>query len=317
MAIQNLYVYIMGRGHSGTTVLDSLVGNGDEIESVGELTSAMRNWKNRNCSCGKPVSQCEFWQQVVSSYEGNNRQTWHESAKILGEQADIRNFCSTLYSSPDKSWVCELLRINDRLLNSIRNASRGKRIIVDSSKEVTKALFLSIFMPNSILIHLVRHPEGVVSSYYDRIKRRGWQMTLLRRSFYPGRFLFVAMALTAISWLVGNFLAEIVHRRARGRCIRIRFEDLSNNPSLELRRIQEILGCELKNVIENVNSAIPMHIGHNIGGDDMRLGGTFVFNPKAVQRRHLPLQYKIMTRILTWPMLLHYGYRVIRPGLTD
>jgi Sulfotransferase family len=317
MATQNLYVYIMGRGHSGTTVLDSLIGNGDEVESVGELTSAMRNWKSRSCSCGKPVSQCKFWQQVVSTYEHNAKQTWHESAKISEEQADIRNYFSTLFSSPDKPWVCKLLEINACLLNSICSASCGKRIVVDSSKEVTKALFLSRFMPNSFVIHLVRHPEGVVSSYYDRIKRRGWGMTLLKRSFHPGRFLFAAMALTAISWVVGNLLAEIAYYRARVRCIRIRFEDLSNNPSFELRRLQEFLGCNLENVIENIKSGSPMHIGHNIGGDDMRLGGTFIFNPKAVHRRHLPLHYKIMTRFLTWPMLWRYGYRAIRPGLIE
>jgi len=317
MAAQNLYVYIMGRGHSGTTVLDSLIGNGDEVESVGELTSAMRNWKRRNCSCGKSVSQCKFWQKVISTYERNDRQTWQEAAEISGEQADIRNFFSTLFSSRDRAWVCKLLEINVHLLNSICSVSCSKRIVVDSSKEVTRALFLSKFMPNSFLIHLVRHPEGVVSSYYDRVKRRGWPMTLLRRLFYPGRFLFAAMTLTAISWVVGNFLAEIAFFYARGRCIRIRFEDLSNNPSFELQRLQEILGCRLENVIENVKSGSPMHIGHNIGGDDMRLGGSFVFNPKAVHRRHLPLHYKIMTRFLTWPMLWRYGYRAIRPGLTD
>lgn len=42
----------MGRGHSGSTVLDTILGNSYEIESVGEFVAGCVSY-NRSCSCGK------------------------------------------------------------------------------------------------------------------------------------------------------------------------------------------------------------------------------------------------------------------------
>ena len=35
----SMYIYIMGRAHSGSTILDVLLGNSERIHSVGELVS--------------------------------------------------------------------------------------------------------------------------------------------------------------------------------------------------------------------------------------------------------------------------------------
>ena len=43
-------VYIMGRGHSGSTMLDLMLGNHEKIHSVGELTSGFRR-RSEKCSC--------------------------------------------------------------------------------------------------------------------------------------------------------------------------------------------------------------------------------------------------------------------------
>jgi len=64
-------------------------------------------------------------------------------------------------------------------------------------------------------------------------------------------------------------------------------------------------------VIEAVESGKRMSIGHNIGGNRMRTSGSFVFDPKAGKRRTLPWGYKLMTRLICYPFLLVYGYKLI------
>jgi hypothetical protein len=44
-----MYLYIVGRGHSGSMILDILLGNSSQIESVGQLLSGMRG-AGRECA---------------------------------------------------------------------------------------------------------------------------------------------------------------------------------------------------------------------------------------------------------------------------
>ena len=59
-------LYIAGDGRSGSTLLNIALGNHDQVLAMGELCNVHRfvlgqeNW----CSCGLPVSDCDFWQSV-------------------------------------------------------------------------------------------------------------------------------------------------------------------------------------------------------------------------------------------------------------
>ena len=58
-------VYIMGRGHSGSTVLDLILGNHDDIIGVGELTSGFGFRESiETCACGESIQQCNFWKGI-------------------------------------------------------------------------------------------------------------------------------------------------------------------------------------------------------------------------------------------------------------
>ena len=62
-----MYLYIMGRGHSGSTILDILLGNSTRIESVGELLSGLSRADHQMCSCGVMVPDCATRASVASS----------------------------------------------------------------------------------------------------------------------------------------------------------------------------------------------------------------------------------------------------------
>ena len=41
MSVAGTYFYVVGRPHSGSTILDILLGNGPEVAGIGQLVSGM------------------------------------------------------------------------------------------------------------------------------------------------------------------------------------------------------------------------------------------------------------------------------------
>lgn len=185
--------------------------------------------------------------------------------------------------------------------------SADKEVIVDSSKEITRALFLLRFVSKARIIHLVRHPEKVLQSDYYRLKK-GSGFKFLRMRFTPGRWYGLFLFVSAASWLVGNLLLEIVRWFGKDRFLRVRYEDLIASPIEELIRIERFLGVSLSDVKRKVEKEEAFDIGHNIGGNYMRMAGSFVLDPKKASRSGLPKGYILMVNVICWPLLWAYGY---------
>src|SRR5262245_53099489 len=77
-----MYLYIMGRGHSGSTILDILLGNSRQIESVGELLAGLSRADHEMCCCGETMPDCAFWREVRSRVETEGF-TWDEVCEII------------------------------------------------------------------------------------------------------------------------------------------------------------------------------------------------------------------------------------------
>ena len=59
-------VYICSAGHSGSTLLDLLLGSHSKATSLGEVTHLPKNLAlNTLCACGAAVRSCDFWQRIV------------------------------------------------------------------------------------------------------------------------------------------------------------------------------------------------------------------------------------------------------------
>jgi len=118
-------VYIMGRGHSGSTVLDLLLGNSPDIESVGELVSGMGRY-DEQCSCGSPFGNCMYWQAVRSAFERSSQIAWEQAVAATTRQAHIRKFISTLFSPKNSPSIQELYKVTTAVIDAIRETSKKK-----------------------------------------------------------------------------------------------------------------------------------------------------------------------------------------------
>lgn len=297
------FLYIMGRGHSGSTVLDALLGSGKNLQSVGEIVSGMPRTEDL-CSCGEKIKNCYFWNAVKKKFEEESDYSWNQATEQIVEQAHIKSFYKT-WRGHNANDINRLKEINQTLFKSI-SAVSGNKVVVDSSKEFTRGLFLAKYTANGKIIHLIRNPLAILASNLLRIKEGKFK--ILRYTFKARKTAFPFICLSAAGWLIGNALGELVGLVERGKVLRVRYEDLCEYPSRELKRIEAFSGHDLTDVIKSIEESKEIKIEHMIAGNRMRNNGSFVFSPSRKSHRKLPLQHSLLGVLITWPFMLKYGY---------
>src|SRR5688500_4009804 len=133
-------IYIMGRGHNGSTVLDGLLGNAEEIESVGELVSGLSRYPDELVSTGEKMAESAYWQRVVSRYAEKSGHGPAESFAWLARCTHPRHLVTWLCAGSQHPAVVKALAINTHLASAIADVS-GKPLVLDSSKEYSRGLF--------------------------------------------------------------------------------------------------------------------------------------------------------------------------------
>jgi hypothetical protein len=305
-----MLVYIMGRPHSGSTILDLLLGNGREVCGIGQLVSDIHRPLNP-CACEARICDCPFWRQVRSRVEARGFD-WERGGQALVDQAHVRRFWSTWWAADDDPGMRRLAEASRAIAQAVTEVS-GKRLMLDSSKEPTRALLLMRYLPEARFIRLVRDPRSAVASHYWRLQKGFFHF--LRRTYpaRPGGPFFLMLA--AASWTVGNLLHELVARRDPRRVVVVRYEDLRERPMEAVRHIGAALGIDVSDIVDKLGRGDELALGHIIGGNEIRLEKGLRFDPQKQDRRPaLPRWVELMTVAMCWPLMLRYRYPLRRPA---
>lgn len=252
-------VYITGSGHSGSTLLDRLLGSHPDVMALGEIhrfsLGLHRDEKPFRCDCGLPLQKCPFWERVIEkilkrmSFDKKEFLTQFKTSdhsvlgQISGEKyfnakteyqflpRDLEKYFLTLMPS----LVCPLL---DRLgllgnhLSQARNSHvmfdavselTEKSTIVDSTKSPMRmrALHLTAYYPMKV-IYLKRDGRAVTNS---RMKRQS-----------------ISMERAAKIWVAENKKVRMVLRSMKGvDILEVNYEDLCGSPKGEIARIYRFL----------------------------------------------------------------------------
>ena len=302
-----LMIYIMGRGHNGSTVLDGLLGNAMEIESVGELVSGLSRYPRELVSTGETMAESAYWQRVVSRYAEKSGCVPAESFAWLARCTHPRQLLTWLYAGSQHPAVLKALAINTHLASAIAEVA-GKPLVLDSSKEYSRGLFLCKFYPRIKIIHLVRSPIATVYSY----QKRG-TFKFLRRSFkvHSGTAPLI-VGTVLCTWSVGCLLALIIRYLYPARVLTIRYEDLCAQPRRELGKLGAFLGVDLSALAAKIEQQQPLTIGHNIGGNKMRFQQQFTFTPDH-KKKPVGLAYRLLALLVNGPFLLLHRYSPFTP----
>lgn len=306
MSYLDTYVYIMGRGHSGSTVLDSLLDNVKGLQGTGEMVVGLP----RLDSMGKQspeASDVQFWRTVKRDFsEHFSEEDWQKGIQAQYDQAKVWNCLRVLLMKESSSEVNLLRSSILRIANSVARVG-GAHCVIDSSKEIARGFFIARFIPNARVIHLVRHPERVIASTLHRMRHMHGFRIMRRNIQLPWvEPFFVAVAILA--WNVGNALCELVKREHPDKVITVRYEDLCRNYETELDRIGEHIGEDLSILVEKIRSGTPLHTGLKIAGNQIIEKETFVFRTKE-SSRHIPVFYSKLCRSISHVMMKLYEYK--------
>lgn len=236
-------IYILGSGHSGSTLLDLILGSHSQIWGCGELQQLPRYVRSEQltCGCGAPLPSCTFWSAVLEDFQSRsgiepirldlNCPSWRKLFRLPSTE---RQRLAQQYSA-----------VNYTLFQSIASVC-GKRIIVDSSKQAQRLYFLS-FHPQLAfkVIHLVRDGRAVVNSFIRKYGRSYRWQAIYR-------------------WASPNLMAFWLRRRFhRDNWMQVRYERLARFPEETLRDICRFIGI----AYEPTMLQFTKQIHHNIDGN--------------------------------------------------
>lgn len=269
------YAFVLSAGHSGSTLLDLLLGAHHRIMSLGEITHLPKNFSlNTKCGCGLALQDCETWGRIFEEFERRTSINFRQDpyslflgfirahgvvdteqqtrvellrrAMVVGYTYLLRRLNLPVPSMPFRD-MPEAVRNKARLFDTIADVS-GAVVIVDSSKFYLDAIELYRRFPDQTrIILLTRDGRGVL---YSGIKRgsdpariiRSWRRTYAR-------------ALP----LLERHVPE-AHR------IHVRYEELTQQPSVVLRRICSFVGVEYEDQILDFGQKVT----HITNGNRMR-----------------------------------------------
>lgn len=202
-------VYVLAPGHSGSTLVDCILGTHPDFCSSGELryltwqlarTEGVRTTvENQDlCSCGEDFRRCQYWSKVFDVVEERTgidvaRMPKRFDTAYFGEFAYqerdgvVRRKRDRLTGTIVRRWLGlglplrSVLWLENRIQTWIENSwilyeamseASGRSVVVDSSKHLTIALLLQQSRPIDVtFLFLHRDLNGLASS----IKRWSWK----------------------------------------------------------------------------------------------------------------------------------------------
>lgn len=307
-------LFIGGSGRSGSTLLDSILGQLEGFESVGEFFEI---WKavvveNRRCGCGHLFWECAFWTSVKKASLGaldhadvanilrmqNNVCRWRRIPRMAWSSLQTPTFRRELLA------YCDLVR---RLLTCIRSRS-GANVIVDSSKNPAHAYVLSMLDDIDLhIVQLVRDSRAVSYSWKRKKKipdARAGDRYMVRMNLFQ----------SAMDWNLHHFLLSTL-RRARTRSVKsysvIKYEEFVANPKLVLSRLVSPLdlNADVDALFESPSVVNRKRATHIIEGNPSKFlsGNIEVRGDDEWSRAMRPLDRAIVS-VLTAPYLRKFGY---------
>ena len=268
------YVYICSSGHSGSTLLDLLLGSHSKISSLGEVIQLPKNLSlNTICTCGEPVRSCPFWKKVVSNiglqlgidllqnpYALNLgfanpliiKDKIHHSRRYHLKRIYFKGLWYfqlkynlhflKIFINPIYTGIKNTLKVYDTI-QKITSCN----IIVDSSKAYLEAIGLYLSRPERVrIIFLTRDGRGVFYSY-------------LKRNFKP---------ISLNNWKTHYSRAiPLIKRHIKPEHLfSLKYENLATNTDFELNRLCKFLNIDFESGMLNFAE----HVHHITNGNNMR-----------------------------------------------
>ena len=262
-------VYISSMTHSGSTLLDSIIGSHNNAFGIGEAhvfrsyanllrTQSQKTLLGNQCTCGAPtIWECEFWKKVDEELQERDQRTLRD--------LDIAAPDPTIFAQDNKLFFDAVAKVS------------SARIIVDSSKTIKRYQRLrESGFAEIIPIHLIRNPKGQVYSIMKR-NNTGEFRPALRYSL--------------------DTIGRIIALRNQ-RPIKICYENLVGDPESSMKGLMREIGLEFE----------PRQLDwakverHNIGGNVKRVVRDSAIRLDDEWQQELTRRQIILINLITCPV---------------
>jgi hypothetical protein len=267
-------VFIASLGHSGSTLLDLMLNAHPDMASVGELKQLTRytrfqrgRGRTPRCSCGaESLGKCDFWREVDDI-------TVKHGGRHLGD-LNVEDYADA-----------ETFQRDNTLLFGAIAAAAGKKIIVDSSKQIER---LALLVENPELdvfpVFLVRDPKGQICS---SLRKNGKQHKL-------GKGHNSLLRLISNYSFTNRRIYSVVKHRPHAV---VHYEHLAKDPQGTLSALMAAIGMnfdpqQLKFVEQE---------RHNISGNRMRFAASSRIRLDERWRQSLTFPQRLMIMAGTLP----------------
>lgn len=300
-------LFIGGAGRSGSTLLDRLLGQVPGVVSVGEISNIWETGFRFNypCGCGALFADCPFWQQVVRGAFGGASRLDLDEVRRLRRRVQ-RGVGKLRLLSPIRgaAFRAQLHRYSALVESLLRSAATiaGAQVVVDSSKLPSHGLVLASRPGIELhVVHLLRESRAVAFS---------WQRRRVRRRLADGEELLPRLSpwRSALRYWSGNLPMEGLRPRA-STFVRLRYEDLVEQPETTLRQILGVLGHPAQDLAFLDGHRAYLGKNHLADGNPMRLRhGLMTIAADDEWQRAMPRGQRLLVRLMTLPLRLLYGY---------
>lgn len=300
----------LGKGRSGSTVLDNVLGGVDGFFTAGELFllwDALATGAYR-CGCGELVPDCSLWRDVtdrVFDRRANGPADVGEARALQHSVLRWRHLPRVLLGRRASRRMPEAFRQWADLTGSLYRAIAevtGARVIVDASKvPMNPAAAGLVAGIEPYLLHLVRDPRAVVYSW-----KRKKEVGAREGDEEMPRF---GALYTSLSWTVRNAAVEVLRKQVTGPSHLVRYEDFAERPRDTV--------AEIVSYLEEDDAALPFVDARTavVGGAHTVAGNPDRFDREEVTiredvawREALSVRDRRVTSLVAGPLLRRYRY---------
>jgi hypothetical protein len=306
-------LFITGFGRSGTTVVDSILGQVEGCFSLGEAQYVWDRGLERNllCGCGSRFRECSFWGPLAGEIAGDlGAEDLRSMARLRDRQGPGRAVARAALGrlgTPSAAWRSYVERTAG-LYRAVQHAT-GARVLIDSSKSPSHGLVLDRMREQIpelelFILHMVRNPRAVAHAWQ---KRKVYDASG-DEPMYMAR---LSLHRSATKWLGWNAAIEILWRR-RERYLLLPYERFAADPRGSIEAVVEHLGERDARLPFTGPRTVELSTVHSVAGNPNRFatGPVEIRNDEAWKGK-MSAGKQLAVAGLTWPLLARYGY--LRP----
>jgi len=294
-------VFIIGAGHSGSTLLAKSLNAHSRIFSLSEISNFEEDIKRdfSLCGCSSPIKECPFWEQVNADLANILGYGIKDRPREFNLRINKHSILDKLVHRAERT-LAYGLNIRSRFFRSrLKNIRRlfetlfdltQADVLVDSSKSAKRAYLLKkYFHPeyNIRVIHLVRDGRAVFYSYakgYYRVNITDPETGKQEMKTYYSDRKRTKQEILKI-WKKANKTAFKYHQ-TNGKnkdYFFLRYEDFTNQPEKYLKDLLQFVGLEYEPEMLDLNR----YVNHMVSGNASRINASEIHAPSEIWKKKL------------------------------